>query len=269
MKLRLIHWIITVMLVLLSVFLLLRDRARALTFEGRIARLATGSYALFDAIQADERNLVAGLIAPGGQDEVTTWMPIIMHPTQPARCFLPIHLAAGEGRLEILKDLIARGADVDGRDDRGRTPIMWACRPISHSRVHEGNIQCIQLLISKGADIEARSSGLRETALHDCSRYRLIKAASVLIDAGANINAQNRLGDTPLHLACSPLEKKNSEKWLEIAKLLLNAGANRGAKNKEGKTPLDVAKQKMDVESYMRFQSVFEMNPEKHEKAKP
>lgn len=55
-----------------------------------------------------------------------------------------------------------------------------------------------------------------------------------LIDAGADINARNRTGLTPLHVAALTGQKAAVE-------LLIDKGANINAKNENGVTPLQMA----------------------------
>ena len=55
-----------------------------------------------------------------------------------------------------------------------------------------------------------------------------------LLEAGADVNAKNEFGSTPLHWACVYGR-------LEIARLLLEHGANVNASQQRGGTPLDLA----------------------------
>jgi len=70
-----------------------------------------------------------------------------------------------------------------------------------------------------------------DSALHYAAIYNRERAALVLIDAGAPINAKAKDGNTPLHSAAA----WGSEAILEN---LLSHGANVRASNNEGKTPL-------------------------------
>jgi hypothetical protein len=54
------------------------------------------------------------------------------------------------------------------------------------------------------------------------------------LDAGADVNALNEHGRTPLHEACL-------QRHTAIARLLLDAGADVNARNDDGETPLDLA----------------------------
>ena len=63
----------------------------------------------------------------------------------------PLHYAALKGQKEIAELLIAKGADVNAKYDRGWTPLLWAAR--------EGHKEIAELLIAKGADVNAKDDG--------------------------------------------------------------------------------------------------------------
>ena len=55
-----------------------------------------------------------------------------------------------------------------------------------------------------------------------------------MIESGADVNAKDVSGTTPLHFACQ-------EGQLKVVQLLVRRGANAEAESKRGKTPLDLA----------------------------
>ena len=61
-----------------------------------------------------------------------------------------------------------------------------------------------------------------------------IRAVKLFIAAGADVNAKDSYGYTPLHRAAYDRQK-------EIAELLIAKGADVNAKNEDGETPLDWA----------------------------
>ena len=66
----------------------------------------------------------------------------------------PLHRAAGEGHRRIVGLLLAGGADVNARDDEGRTALRLAKRWLAHSpwpRAPEKRKNLIELLKSYGA----------------------------------------------------------------------------------------------------------------------
>ena len=161
---------------------------------------------------------------------------------------LPIHLAAESGNPEIVRLLLARGADpnanmtlrLTGRyvenevvHTEGRfvqldkTPLFVA--------VEKGKKELILLLIAKGAQVNAvMKDSFGETPLIWALTFGNVEAATVLIEAGAQVNARWNDRETPLHLAATSGSK-------ELILLLIAKGAQVNAIDNMGNTPLDYA----------------------------
>lgn len=87
------------------------------------------------------------------------------------------------------------------------------------------NPDCCSLLLAHGADINARDI-YGNTPLHaHTGAFPLMK---LLLDCGADVNARNNAGKTPLHLRQS----------LQCIRLLLAAGADADVADINGETPL-------------------------------
>jgi len=86
------------------------------------------------------------------------------------------------------------------------------------------------------------------TALHGLQSAKII---SLLIELGANVNvSEKQTGDTPLHLAS---EYPTSR----VAEVLIANGANVNALNKEGETPLDIRIEHPGISGFMPSGSGF------------
>ncbi len=80
------------------------------------------------------------------------------------------------GHLQIIEDLVSKGADVQARDNQ-------ALVEASNSR----HLQILKYLISKGADVQARDNYSLITASHDGN----LQLVEYLVSKGANVQAQN------------------------------------------------------------------------------
>ncbi|MEM3942646.1 MAG: ankyrin repeat domain-containing protein [Thermofilaceae archaeon] len=139
----------------------------------------------------------------------------------------PLYYAAVNGRLEVARLLLEKGADVNARDDKGETPLLLA--------VNEGHLEVARLLLEKGADVNARDN-YRLTPLHYAAFGGDVDAARLLVEKGADVNAKNDAGWTPLHAAAC-------NGHLDFVRFLLEAGANPTLRDNEGWTPADLARE--------------------------
>jgi ankyrin repeat protein len=86
----------------------------------------------------------------------------------------------------------------------------------------EVDMSKLQDLIERGADMNAKNNG-GETPLYLACARNAFELAKLFIDRGADVRAKIQNGDIPLHVACEM-------KAYECAKLLIDAGADVMAK---------------------------------------
>jgi ankyrin repeat protein len=134
-----------------------------------------------------------------------------------------LHIAAEWGNIEMIRFLIEAGANCEIRDEIfGLTPLMTAA--------HHNLPEVIAALLEGGADVNAvEEDGIMEgrgsTALLIASAsqkyyFQRLKVIHFLIEGGANIEANNKYGETPILIA-----KKIEAK--EIIEILKKAGASQ------------------------------------------
>jgi len=140
-----------------------------------------------------------------------------------------VHLAAGMGRLEKLREFLDQGVSVDtvskAIDADGWTPLHWAARC--------GQPEAAEFLLQHGAKVDARTASA-DTPLLLAAAYAGHEVAAVLLAHGADPNAVD--GDN--HPALSSAAARN---YVEFAELLLDHGAKLNLKDSCGETPLTCA----------------------------
>ena len=97
-------------------------------------------------------------------------------------------------------------------------------------------LELARLLLTAGADVNAKNKW-GSTPLHAAAREGHTEAVRLLLEAGADVNAENEDGETPLHWAAW-------EGHTDVVRLLLAAGADVNAKDKDVRTPLHLAAKK-------------------------
>ena len=127
---------------------------------------------------------------------------------------------------EIFLTLIDSHIDKEAVDEEGQTALMLA--------IKTGKLRRTRLLLDRGADVSAVDPRDGDTLLHWAVRSGE-EFVTLLLEKGANTEAKDRLGQTPLHLAASHY---GSERMF---KLLVQNGANIEARDSGRRTPLHMA----------------------------
>jgi hemoglobin len=148
-----------------------------------------------------------------------------------------LHDAAQAWDIERVRLLISFGADVNARSfDGGHTPLYYAANHVNLARPADG-IAVAEALIRHGAEVNVQSGPGRGTPLHTAARRDNVAVGSALISAGADMEARDIKGETPLRRALNCRQPGMIE-------LLLAHGANPDAPDKRGVTPRQVAKKR-------------------------
>jgi ankyrin repeat protein len=135
-----------------------------------------------------------------------------------------LHYATGQNAPDCMRTLLRHGAAVDNQTEEGYTPLYNAQTP-----------ECARILLEAGANVEGAPSFVWDTPLHRVSeRPNKTDVAQVLLEYGADINAQDHFGMTPLHHACHRGNK-------EGVHFLIEHGADINALDNDGQTPMMTA----------------------------
>jgi ankyrin repeat protein len=175
-------------------------------------------------------------------------------------------LAAERGESAEVRRLVTRGARIDGRDQRGRTPLLGATQ--------RNQVEVARFLIQEGADVNAKDL-IQDSPFLFAGAEGRVEILKMTLAAGADLKSTNRFGGTALipaahhgHvevvklLLATNIEKDhiNNLGWTalmeaviladggpahtEIVRLLIEAGANLNIPDRDGMTPLAHAKRR-------------------------
>ncbi|HEV2601735.1 MAG TPA: ankyrin repeat domain-containing protein [Candidatus Babeliales bacterium] len=135
--------------------------------------------------------------------------------------------------ITLIEELVARGADINGKNKYGETALMYA--------VNHNKLDVIKWLLQMGVDKEVRSSRGR-TVLFDAVARNNVESVNMLLQAGANKNVRDDQGGTVLFQAIASGN-------IEIMDILLQAGVNKNVRDNQGRTSLEYAIQDDNLEA--------------------
>ncbi|KAH0630536.1 hypothetical protein JD844_013647 [Phrynosoma platyrhinos] len=175
----------------------------------------------------------------------------------------PLHLAARFSRADAARRLLTSGADVNARDQWGRTPLHSAIAADAlgvfqillrqrqtdlDASAHDGSTPLIlatrlavenmvEELVANHADVRATDKR-GKSALHWAAAVNNVRATLILLRNGADKDAQDNRAQTPLFLAAQ-------EGSYKVASLLLQHGAAQNIQDHLGRLPKDVAQERL------------------------
>jgi len=160
-----------------------------------------------------------------------------------------LHLAAAGYRDKIARTLLAAGADPNASANHRRSaPLHYAADGyiVVPALDPKRQVKTIRLLLNAGADIHAQDKN-GATALHRAVRTRCAAAVCCLLDAGADPTQKNVSGSTAFHLAVQNTGRGGSGAEIAIAAQrqiigeFLSLGVSPGLKDGKGKSVSDCA----------------------------
>ncbi len=202
------------------------------------------SQEIFDAIRANDKEAVAGLLGANAQlaharngAGVSALMQAryefkfeILDLIRQAAGELDIFEAAALGDVPRVRELLrADPALATAYSLDGYTALQFAC--------FFGQPEAVKELASRGSDLNAVSKNtMRVAVINTAAASQNVEIVKTVLQAGADPNHQQQAGYTALHEAAS-------HNNVAMAQALLDAGADRNIRSDDGKTAADMARE--------------------------
>lgn len=137
--------------------------------------------------------------------------------------------AAESGNPAMVREILQYHPKLEARDREGKT-AMFSAGDYRSSDQDGARVECVRLLAEAGANVNARDNDgntpLHETFLTDVERE--------LLKLGANVNARNNDGETPIFTTVDN----------DAIPLFIEHGADLSIRNKKGETVVQAAQGK-------------------------
>ncbi|GBN76599.1 Putative ankyrin repeat protein MM_0045 [Araneus ventricosus] len=194
----------------------------------------------------------------------------------------PLYYAVKYGLYDVIELFLAKGADVNARNEDNETALSCAIRlgdsdlvklflesgadmnakykndkTILHLACDgDGHLDIIKILLRKGSDVHAKNE-FDQVPIHAAVYRNHVDYIQLLLERGASVHVADINGWTPMHAAAY-------KGHVEVIRALLDKGADVNSKNKEGKTPLDLATENknqlcIDALQKLRFEETNEI----------
>jgi ankyrin repeat protein len=135
--------------------------------------------------------------------------------------------AAYSGNPEVVREILRYHPKLEAQDREGKTAI-FAAIDYRGSDADGARVECVRLLVASGANVNAPDND-GNTPLHETF---LTDVEAELLELGANVNARNKDGETPIFTTVDDT----------AIPLFIKHGADLTIRNKKGETVTDAAK---------------------------
>lgn len=161
-----------------------------------------------------------------------------------------LHLAAAGYRVEIARFLLAAGADPNAAaNHRQSGPLHYAADGYVNGPAWDAKrqVKTIRCLLDAGADVNAQDKN-GAAPLHRAVRTRCAAAVKCLLEAGSDPTRKNKSGSTPFHLAVQDTGRGGAGSdearaaQRQIIAVFLAFGVSTGLKDGKGKSVSDWAR---------------------------
>ncbi|XP_009867250.1 PREDICTED: ankyrin repeat and SOCS box protein 10 [Apaloderma vittatum] len=150
-------------------------------------------------------------------------------------------VACASARTDCVPLLLSFGANPEAVSEDGYKPLHLCKSPES--------IECVQQLLQHGACVNSRTEEEEDTALHVAARHGLADHVQLLLRYGAELEAENEEGQTPLNVACAqPHQPWDRDRYFQVCQLLVERGASINAADRDRQHPLHLACKNANVQ---------------------
>lgn len=206
--------------------------------SGTLAKLSQQNLAALGAAPSGTNQLQAKLAAIVSEEEAEIQRlktllkdsPDLFNAPSGGLMLTPLQSAAAKGYANVVRFLLANGADVNLAGANGWTPLQYAA--------DAGHKAVVEALLTAKAEVTPPSG--KDSPLHYAAKRGFVQLTELLIANKADVNHKGASGATPLHGAISSGNRA-------IVELLISKGADVTAKDDRGSTALHLAAARADL----------------------